>query len=158
MMKTMVIYDSIFGNTEKIARAVGDALSLVSEVSVQRVNQVHLDQLKGLDLIIVGSPTRGFRPTPEIKNFLKNLPAGSLSGLRTAAFDTRVSVSEIKNGLLTILVKIFGYAAEPIAKQLLEKGGVSAGSPAGFIVNASEGPLKDGEIDRAIVWAKALMA
>lgn len=54
------------------------------------------------------------------------------------------------------MVKIFGYAAEPIARQLMKKGGTLALPPEGFYVKASEGPLKDGELDRAAAWARQI--
>lgn len=155
-MKALVIYDSIFGNTEKIARAIGDALVEFGEVDVQKVNSVDAAQLRSVELVIVGSPTRGFRPTPEMAAFLKNLPADGMRGIRVAAFDTRVSVEDVHSTVLSTFVNVFGYAADPIAKQLKKKGGIPCGAPTGFFVKDREGPLADGELERAGEWARTL--
>ena len=74
-----------------------------------------------------------------------------------AAFDTRISIKDINNPLLSTLVKLFGYAAEPIAKKLQGKGGVLAAAPEGFIVKGTEGPLKEGELERASGWAQEIL-
>jgi flavodoxin I len=149
-MKTLVIYDSVFGNTEKIAQAMGAALG----VETLRVSAVKLEDLAGVTLLIAGSPTRGFRPTPLMTAFLASIPAGSLKGVTVTAFDTRVPMDG-KNipGFLRVMVKLFGYAAEKLAKTLQQKGGTLTQSPAGFMVLDSEGPLKEGELERAAAWA-----
>ena len=93
-----------------------------------------------------------------VRQWLDTLPAGALQGIKTAAFDTRMSVKDAKVWILTILVKIFGYAAEPMAKKLQAKGGQPTGTPAGFLVKGTEGPLFDGELERAAAWAQGLTA
>jgi hypothetical protein len=55
------------------------------------------------------------------------------------------------------MVKLFGYAAAPIAKQLTKKGGELAVAPEGFFVAGTEGPLKEGEFTRAAEWAKRII-
>ena len=72
-MKALVVYDSIFGNTEQIAQAVGSAIGSPEEVEVLRVSDVRPEQLHELNLLVVGSPTRGFKPTPDIVEFLKDI-------------------------------------------------------------------------------------
>ena len=153
-MKALVVYESFFGNTEKIARAVAKGLAANYEVTVLRVSEVNVDQFRDFDLVAVGSPTRGFQPSDGTKALIKNLPAGALQGKKVAAFDTRMDVKEVKNLLLTVLESIFGYAAEPIGKALNKAGGTLALKPQGFFVHGSEGPLWDGEIERAEKWAE----
>lgn len=154
-MKALVVYDSVFGNTEQIARAVAAALG----AEALRATGVQSEHLAGVQLLIAGSPTRGFRPTPVISNWLKSIPAQSLQGVRVAAFDTRISMADPSvPGILRFMVKIFGYAAKPIADRLVKKGGELAAPPEGFIVTASEGPLKEGELERAGAWAGRLVA
>jgi flavodoxin len=58
-MKSFIIYDSIYGNTEKIAQAIGDGLT--GEVKVVRVGEVNPSELKTFDLLIIGSPVLLFR-------------------------------------------------------------------------------------------------
>ena len=153
-MKTLIVYDSIFGNTEKIALAISNSLSSKGNVETCRVSAIKLEQLIGLDLLIVGSPTRAFRPTKAITNFLKKISSNGLKGVKVAAFDTRISPTDVNSRFLDILVKLFGYAAKPIADKLERKGGELIISPEGFFVKGTEGPLKDGELERAMDWAK----
>ena len=153
-MKTIVLYDSVFGNTEKIAQAIGAALPAAA--AVVRVTEAGEDTLAGVNLLIVGSPTRAFRPSEGMQNFLKRLPAGGLKGVKVAAFDTRMDVKEVNNKILTVMVSIFGYAAKPIADGLVKRGGELILPPEGFIVKGGEGPLKEGELERAGAWAKKI--
>ncbi len=153
-MKALVVYDSFFGNTEKVAQAVGAALG--AESGVVKVGDTKAEQLTGLDLLVVGSPTRAFRPSEATKAFIRNLPAGALNGVKVAAFDTRISAEDTKSGFLRIMISIFGYAAKPIADQLKAKGGSLVQPPEGFYVKDTEGPLKDGELDRAAAWGKKI--
>jgi flavodoxin len=157
-MKALVIYDSFFGNTEQIAQAIGDALGSPEDVEVLRVSNAKPEQLTGLKLLIVGSPTRGFRPTPAISNLLKSVPKSGLKGVKVAAFDTRIALGDIDSRILPVFVKVFGYAAKPIADRLAKKGGELIIPPEGFFVKGSEGPLKDGELERAADWAKQIIA
>ncbi|NPV07981.1 MAG: flavodoxin family protein [Anaerolineae bacterium] len=157
-MSTLVVYDSRFGNTEKIARAIGETLGATDVV---RVSNVKPEQLTGVDLLIVGSPTHGFRPTPATTDLLKAIPDNALQGVKVAAFDTRIDPSEVKGfgGLiLRPLMSIFGYAAKPIANRLAAKGGELIAPPEGFIVLDREGPLRDGELERAAHWARRLQS
>jgi flavodoxin I len=156
-MKVLVMYDSIFGNTEQIARAIGSSIGSQEDVEVLRVSEVHPEQLAGLELMIVGSPTRGFKPTPEITDFLKNLANDSLQGVKAAAFDTRLAPADIDAPIVRILVKLGGYAAKLIADRLKKKGASLVVYPKGFFVKSSGGPLKEGEIERAAAWAKEIV-
>lgn len=157
-MKAVIIYDSVFGNTEKVAQSVGQALGASAEVSVLPVSEATPERLRGADLLIAGAPTRQFRPSDGMRQWLASLPAGALQGMKTAAFDTRMSVKDANVWVLTVMVKIFGYAAEPMAKKLKAKGGQPTGTPAGFLVKGTEGPLFDGELERAAAWAQGLAA
>ncbi len=151
-MKALVIYDSVFGNTEKIAQTIAATLG----AEIHKVNEANLDQLAGVELLIVGSPTQKFRPMPAITAFLDSIPASRLSGLKVSAFDTRMTKEALDRspGILRLFVSIFGYAADFIGKKLTKKGGVFALAPEGFYVSESEGPLVEGELERAIAWAK----
>jgi flavodoxin len=144
-MKVLIVYDSVYGNTEKIAKSIGGAIT--GEVKVLRVGEVSLSELESIDLLIVGSPTQGGRPTQAIQDFL-NRVSEHIKGVKVAAFDTRYS---------TRWVGIFGYAAGKIADILKVQGGTLIASPEAFFVKGKEGPLKDGEIERAASWAKGIL-
>ncbi len=155
-MKAMVVYDSFFGNTEQIALAIGKGLGTAAEVKVFRVTDAKADGPAGGTVLAVGSPTRGFRPSEATQRWLKGLPANSLAGVKVAAFDTGIAPADIKQGFVRGLIKLFGYAAKPIARQLQKKGGSLALAPEGFFVLDSKGPLKAGELERALDWGRRL--
>jgi flavodoxin len=159
-MKALVVYDSFFGNTERIAQSIGNALGRPQDVGILRVGDFKPERLAGLKLLIVGSPTRAFSPSPAIKKFLKSIPKNGLKDVKVAAFDTRITDEEIDSTvfILRILVNIFGYAAKPISDRLGKKGGQLIAPPEGFFVHGTEGPLKEGELERASEWAKQIMA
>jgi flavodoxin len=152
MNKIIVVYDSVFGNTEKVAQSIAAAL----ETQAIPVSQVEPEQLRGLDLLVVGSPTRGFRPTESINKLLNGLPKNHLADVRVATFDTRIVLETISNKALRFLVDKGGYAANKIASMLEKKGGSLATLPEGFFVIGEQGPLKDGELERAEDWAGRL--
>ena len=153
-MKALVIYDSVYGNTQKIAQAIGDGLT--GEVKVVSVDAMNASEVRSFDLLVVGSPVHGGRATPSIDAFLKQLPAHALEGKSVAAFDTRFEAEEQGIGL-RILMSVIRYAAERIARELVKKGGRLVAEPEGFIVEQKEGPLKQGELERAGDFAKAMM-
>jgi flavodoxin len=154
-MKAVVVYDSFFGNTEKIAQAIAEALGAPEAV---RVTKMSPDQLSGVELLVVGSPTRAFRPSQETKKLLGSIPSGSLKGVKVAGFDTGFAIEDTNNPILRFLVRMFGYAAKPISDALAKKGGEVALPPEGFWVTGTEGPLKEGELERAADWAKRILA
>ena len=144
-MKALIVYDSVYSNTEKIARAIEEGL--VGEVKVLRAGEADASKPEAFDLIIVGSPVHGGRPTPAIQSFIDG--AGpALKGKKVAAFDTRVD---------NWFARIFGYAAVRIADSLKGHGGILAAQPEGFYVKGSQGPLKEGELGRATGWAREIM-
>jgi len=147
-MKVLVVYDSAHGNTEKIARAVAEAIGPSGKARVLRAGEANTADVKAIDLLVVGSPTLGGRPTPAVQEFLNRIPAEALRNLRVTSFDTRMKM---------FIARLFGYAADRIAVTLKEKGGILARAPEGFIVRGREGPLADGEIERAAAWAKAML-
>jgi len=142
-MTTLVIYDSVHGNTEKIARAIGNTLG--GDAKVVRVSEVGQLTADALDLLLVGSPTHGGRPTPEIQALLDRMP---VKGVKVAVFDTRFE---------TRVVRLFGYAAPRMADGLKANGANVIVPPEGFIVKGKRGPLKEGELERAAAWANKIL-
>lgn len=155
-MNALVLYNSFFGNTEKIALIIGKTLGSPDQVKIIRIADVKPKSLSDVNILIVGSPTRAFRPTPAIVAFLKKLPKNALQDIAVAAFDTRISVTDVNSKFLTFMVKMFGYAAEPIGVLLKKKGGNLAIAPEGFYVKDTKGPLKEGELERAEKWAEGI--
>jgi len=153
-MKALIVYDSMYGNTEQIAKSIGGAIT--GDVKVLRIGEVNPSELESIDFLIVGSPTQGFRPTKSVQTFIESIPGDTLKGIDAAAFDTRIPTSEVGTGL-RLLMKMGGYAAGRSAEVLKKKGGNLAVPPEGFFVKDKEGPLKEGELERAGSWAKEIV-
>lgn len=153
-MTTLIIFDSLYGNTEIIARDIAKAF-LPEATRLINVKEVKVADLLEVQLLIVGSPTYGGRPKQETQTFLDIIPTAALSGKKVAAFDTRFLAQEQNFGL-RILMKTIGYASPRILKALIAKGGEAISSPAGFIVEGKKGQIKAGERERAVLWGKNL--
>lgn len=149
--QSLVLYDSAFGNTAKIAEAIASGLG----TRVVMAKDVPQETLRGLRLLVLGSPTQGGTMTPYLQQYCKDMPAGLLQGVRIAAFDTRLEEHK-QNAGLKMLMRVIGYAAPKISSKLISKGAGLVADPVGFIVSGKEGPLKDGELDRAHVWGESL--
>ena len=125
-MKSLVIYDSVYGNTLELAKAIGSALA--GDASVKQVNEVNPSDVTSVDLLIIGSPTQAGKPTEAMQSFLKRLP--DLAGIKVAAFDSRMSMW---------LARVLGYAAKRIADALKQHGGRLVAPPEGFFVEGRSG-------------------
>jgi flavodoxin I len=144
-MKVLISYDSVHGNTEKIAKAIGDGMT--AQVEILHASEVTNEKLSSVDLLVVGSPTYGGKPTPTMQALLERINESSIKGVRIAAFDTRLS---------SRFVRLFGFAAEKISSDLAGKGGAITAPPEGFFVKGRTGPLKQGELERAAAWGKTI--
>jgi hypothetical protein len=102
--------------------------------------------------------------TDGTREFLDRIPRKGLAGVRVAAFDTRMSNAKMQSAVTSpvtrFFVKVFlhRFAAGPIAAELQKKGGKSVTAPEGFFVDDTEGPLEDGELERATNWAAQIAA
>lgn len=160
-MKAVVVYESLWGNTAAVARAVAEGIG-EGAVALPTKN-AGAEAVAGADLIVAGGPVFAFHlssertrndirehpepgsPAPDlsgpsIRAWLDALPAGSAG---FASFDTEVRGP-------------FGKGAPTIAKELEAKGYRRLAKPEGFIVQGKYGPLKDGELDRARRWGETL--
>jgi len=147
-MKTLVVYDSYFGNTAVIAETIAKEL----ECEHIKVHAFNMDILDSYDNIIVGCPTRAFRPTKEIVSFIKKLDNGFKN---IAVFDTRVPMTDEVPKFLRIMANKFGYANDTMEKILVKKRVNLAQKSGAFFVSGNEGPLLDDEIDKAKEWANS---
>lgn len=165
-MKALVVYESVYGNTRAIAEAVAEGLG---EAEVVAVNEA-AGRAEHAELLVVGGPTHmhglattrsrqmaveavhedggahvepGAGEEPGLRAWLRDLPDGR--GVSAAAFDTRLD----KAPWLT------GVASRGIAKRLQHRGYYVLASES-FLVEDSEGPLEDGELDRARKWGSEL--
>jgi flavodoxin len=146
-MNTVIVYDSHYGNTERIAQAMADTLRAFGQSQAVRVDPAQPVSLQGVDLLIVGCPTQGFRPTPAMQTFLATVSSQALSSLAIACFDTRFRGWLWKSS-----------AAPRMARQLRSRGVEPIVPPESFFVKAmkKEGPLLAGEVEQATTWARML--
>lgn len=154
-MKIIIVYDSLYGNTEKIAMAIKAGFVTGHEVQTFKAKDINIRNIEEAELLIVGSPTQGGRFTEPIKIFLEKLPAKSLQDVKAATFDTSMHM-EGMGSFLNSITKLFGRASQRIAQEL-EKCGTDVIGTETFIVLGKQGPLKDFEIERAREWAKGLI-
>ncbi|MFX0136994.1 MAG: flavodoxin family protein [Candidatus Hodarchaeota archaeon] len=89
-MKVLIVYDTKYGNTKKVAELIGDGLKSVEEnfISIENVKEVNLNKDETYDLMLFGSPNHIGAHTANVKKFIKNLPKASLKGKSFAVFDT----------------------------------------------------------------------
>ena len=142
-MKTLIVYETEYGNTEKLARAIAEALSEHGEARATPVAGIsNLDQ-HDADLLIVGSPTQRHGLPAGTRDMLDGVPEGRLKNMAALAFDTRYPGSHW----------ITGSAARKIHKMLRDLGCRLLAPPESFFVAGEQGPLEPGEVDRARAWA-----
>jgi len=141
-MKSLVIYDSFFGNTKLLAEAIGKELG--DDTRVLHVSDFKKEDMQGVELLIVGSPILGWRPSENTMAFLMGFGKDQLKGIKVATFDTRMKIL------------IHGDATKKMSEMLLSLGAEVISKPNWFIVTGKEGPLADGELDRAKEWGKGL--
>ncbi len=159
-MEAIVVYESLWGNTAEVARAVAEGLG--PGARALRTDEVTPEDVAGAELVVAGAPVFGFKlssqkmrdgirqspgkgPAPDLscpllRGWLAALPEGPGWA---AAFDTQVRGP-------------FGKGAPEIGEQLEAKGRVRIAEPQGFVVKGSQGPLRKGEAERARAWGEEL--
>ncbi len=145
-MNTLIVYDSQFGNTKVIAEAIAEQLRAYGPAQAARVDPAQPCELEEADLLILGCPTQGWRPTQAMQTLLKHAASHIKGGAAVACFDTRFHKSHWMTG----------SAAESIAKRLRTLGIEPLVPPESFFVTSTQGPLEPGEEARAARWAAQL--
>jgi hypothetical protein len=163
-MRALVVYESMFGNTQTIANAIADGLS--SHMSVETVEVgAAPDVVDGIDLVVVGGPTHQFgmsrassreqaaRDAPHelvshgigLREWLADV-GGASESIAAVAFDTTLAKPRI--------IKVFGRAGRSATKRLHQLGFHVLRSPESFWVSGTTGPLAVGEVERARQWGE----
>lgn len=160
-MKAIVVYESHWGNTAAVARAIAEGIG--PEAAALSTAEASGAALAGANLIVAGAPLLGFSlpneamlkgiaanqardPTPPdlshpaMRTWLEGLDKGSG---HAAAFETRIWWSP-------------GSAAKAILRLLEGAGYRAAAKPEKFIVQGKYGPLREGELARAKQWGAEL--
>lgn len=166
--RALIVYESMFGNTEHVAAAVERGLQQEGfDTELVEISSAPAALDTDLDLLVVGGPTHAFslsraqtraeavrqgapadRAEHGLRDWLGSVHPDDDGGPALAAFDTRVTK-----------VRWLPKAAGPTAVRLAHKHGLSAlGKPVGFLVDDVQGPLLEGELDRATAWGRQLGA
>ncbi len=169
-MRSVVVYESMFGNTHAIAEAVATGLRRTGEVVIVPVEQATKDVLEGADLLVVGGPTHAHgmssaqsrKGAPDyvekshgdltlepgwdgmgLRDWFQELPGTPCAA---AAFDTRADVAAL----------LSGRASKGIASRLAKHGCRLVAEPESFLVKDNH--LLPHELDRAAEWGASLSA
>jgi menaquinone-dependent protoporphyrinogen IX oxidase len=154
-MKTLVVYDTLFGNTGLLARVIANRLPNVTLVHVDSLTPEHIATA---ELIFLGSPSRGYNATKKLRQAIEALPKNALKEKSAAVFETRLKVAKHMPRILRYLLQNTGWGDAKLDTVVLRKGAKLI-SPLGlFYVSTQEGPLKEGETDKAALWAKQIHA
>ncbi|TWD72008.1 flavodoxin [Kribbella amoyensis] len=163
--RALVVYESMFGNTQRIAAAIGEGLRPAFETEVLAVGQTPRTLPGDVRLLVVGGPTHAFgmsRPSTRDQAAAQGpmvMPATTgvrewlemLGPRRTetvaATFDTRVNKVR----------RLPGSAARAAARRLRHQEYEVIAAPASFYVGDMTGPLDEGEVDRARKWGEQLV-
>jgi hypothetical protein len=163
MMRALVVFESMFGNTRTIAEAIAEGLGTGFDVEVVEVADAPDRVPEGTDLVVAGGPTHAFgmsrvstrRAAVEqgapgdtvvatgIREWLAELRPASVP--LAATFDTRVKRPALP-----------GSAARRMARRLRRLGVPLAASAVSFWVEGTPGPLVAGERERAVRWGREL--
>ncbi len=146
-MNILIVFASQFGNTERVARAIGDALEPRHTVRLVAARDAQTLTGDGVDLLIIGSPTQMFGWRLLVRSFLGGLKRHGFGGKAAAAFDTRMGTPTEKNAA----------ASETIAERLQGAGCHLVAPAESFLVAGFTGPLVEGEEERARSWARGVV-
>lgn len=152
-MKIYIVYDSYFGNTKLIAEKLEETFQVEHEVVISHVDHSKIDTY--YDLLIVGTPTRGFSATPIIMDFLKTVDYNYIKYI--AIFDTRIDSKDIKQKFVRFLMKKFGYGIDKIEKYFKKQKLGLLISKNSFNVLESEGPLDHSQLEKAEKWCQEII-
>jgi flavodoxin len=146
-MNVLILCDSKFGNTKRLAESMVAALGDKHDVTLRGAEE-GLGPVASVDVLLVGGPTHAHGASQPLKRALADLPAGSLKTARAATFDTRIRMARI----------LTGSAAESASKTLKRAGAAIVVPPESFFVSREDPPTLDpGEIERAKAWAQAVV-
>lgn len=152
-MKALIIYDSVFGNTAKVALAMEKALKSKGDVKAITASNFSNILLQDCTHLFIGSPTRAFQPTPLIKQLIARLSRKDLENIQVHVFDTRMDVEKVDVKILTLLAGWFGFANDTMKKKLRRKVANRNVTDSWYLVKESEGPLEDDSLEKAAAWA-----
>ena len=152
-MRTLILYDSVFGNTLKVAEMIENHLS--GERSLKHFGEVTQSLIDHANQLVVGSPTRGFMPTDTARHYLKH-PDIIYEGKPCFVFDTRMGPDDVNSAILRFFMRKFKHAGDRMQHYLDKKGALLPLPPVGFYVTGREGPLRESTLDEVKSWTDSI--
>jgi flavodoxin len=144
MSKAIVVYDSKYGNTKKVAEDIALAIEGEGiEVVLKAVKDTSYDEVNQYDLVVIGSPTHINNPKKDTKKFLKKLKGTDLKNIKFAAFDTRIN--DAKKGAII-----------KIETALMELGATKVTNGLVVSVLGMKGPLEDSAQEKSKAYGSVL--
>jgi hypothetical protein len=162
-MHALVIVESIWGNTEQLAREIAAGIGADSTEIVEATDAPS-SLGASVDLLVVGGPTHAFSMSTEAtrasarQQGAERIPERGIRewiaaqsspdrAVPVATFDTRV-----------VSPRLPGSAAKKAMKRLVALGFQAVAKPETFGVHGYSGPVADGELERARKWGAQLAA
>ena len=149
-MKVLIVYESKYGNTKKVAETMGEVIKEAgNEVSVEKVDAVELESIKDYDALVVGSPTYASSQAKSIKKFISSLSVKK---------DTKIVVFDTHSGDGVSTGGPMRRAVKKMEKQI-EKNPNLNKIMAGLqiAVKGIQGPLVEGELEKCKIFAKEMI-
>lgn len=147
-LKSLVVYFTKFGNTQKVAETIAAELEQKTSVRVLNSHQLTASELDGVDLVIMGTPTHNMNLPKSVRPVFEQLPRRILPKTPIAAFDTSYKMSRFLSRFT---------AAKRLVRKLRKLGGKRIVPPETFHVLEREGPLYEGELERARQWTRLIL-
>ena len=147
-MNALIIYFSKFGNTKRVAETIAEELEREASVRVVNSDELTTSALGNVDLVIMGTPTHNMNLPKSVSPVFERLPRRILPKTPIAAFDTSYRLSAFLSRFT---------AAKKLTRKLRKLGGKRIAPPETFHVMEREGPLYEGELERAREWTRLIM-
>lgn len=143
-MRTLIIYQSYYGNTRLIASSLARHLKELGDVVLYDIER-HQNgfDFTSFDLVVIGGPTRYARISVPMQRFLKSPKVKGLLDRPVVAFDTRYGLEHKHNLFVRLLIRLRGYGVQDLEKRLNKLSVPRLVEGDGFAVNGPEGPLSD---------------
>jgi len=143
-MRTLLLYDSTVASTKQLARVMAEVLGERSSLQMIPLVQARDFEVANADWLLIGGAMQRRTLSPLLRGWITSLPRGAVDGMPTALFDTRDRRAPA----------LPESAAQVLAQELQQLGAILLAPPMSFWVATREGPLRTGEVTRAVSWAR----
>lgn len=155
-MKVLIVYDSAYSHTMKIAQAI--ALGFIHEknVSVKHIEAINSSALRDVETLIIGSSSNSSRPSKNMMKFLESIPKKGLESIAIAAFETKLKPGGIRISFPRLRSDRAHKISKFIDKIMLKKGGIQVLPPEAFFIRGRRGMVEREELVRARDWGREI--